>query len=194
MAGHELARPLELVRGLVELLLMEVQDAKVVVGGTVEEVLRQRLTEQRLRLRRVFVRDVRSLTRELLCLDGRARRLCRRAVGGRGGRPASGERRGGERRESSKVEERITLVRRKTKNLALVSVFCWVEKSAPRNGISPSSGTRVLSFVSVFSSKPPTTTVYPSGTLTVLWSLFSCRGGGSVGRDGAPVKDDSEIE
>ncbi len=38
MSGHQLPRPLEVPRGLVELALLQVHHAEVVVGGAEEEV------------------------------------------------------------------------------------------------------------------------------------------------------------
>jgi len=80
VAGHQLSGPLELVGGLVELVLAQVHDAEVVVGGAEEEVGRERLAQELLGAFGVRVDQVRGLLREPLA----AQRVARPALGGGG--------------------------------------------------------------------------------------------------------------
>src|SRR5689334_18930231 len=61
VAGQQLAAPFEFPGGLVELALLQVEDAEVVVGGAVIEVRAQRLAEESLGPRGVPVDDGRGL-------------------------------------------------------------------------------------------------------------------------------------
>src|SRR5690606_25952658 len=102
---HQLSRPLELLRRLVELLPLQEDHAEVVVRGTVEEVGGQRLAQQPLRRVEVARDQVRRIARKPLRLRGVAHDLGRGRVGAdrRGGAGEEGE---GE--EEGEVPHRIT--------------------------------------------------------------------------------------
>src|SRR5262249_50829301 len=87
---------------------------------------------------------------------------------------------------------RSTLQRRNTKNRLFVPVFDWLLNKLPMSGIEPSQGTRDWASVSVSISSPPSTTVYPSGTVAWLESFVSSRGGGSVGSAEVPTNVDKD--